>query len=524
MLESLEILPPRGKADLARTPTLSLNELSTQALGRRVEHLRDDPGIPLCVRLEGALLRTGTTAELVLGLLRRNPLMAFVLLGWVFLGVAEFKERVAQKVAFDPSGLVYRRPLLGFLRRERKAGREIFLVARTDSAIARAIADHLGLFTDVIEIDAAQAADGEFLAKTLCGRFGSGDFDYAGNGSADIAVWRTARRSVIVAPSRRLLADRTWKSQTADILCIGERKAGRFLDALRPARWVKNLLIFVPFLGASGVSDPHFLVRAYLAFCAYCLIASAGYVANDLADLMADRRHVTKRKRVLAMARLSIPRAAWLSSGLALAGFGLSLFLSPLLAEWMAIYLALSLSYSLWIKKTLLLDTFILTALSMHRILTGCILVAAMPSLWQLLFTGFFFLGLAMLTRYGELRGARFARARRATRAKAYRPGDLDLLAGFGLASGYLSALILALYPLTEPAHSLFRSPQALWSLVPFEIYWVSRVWIYARRGRIPEDPVLFAVKDRVSLGIGLAVIAIMLIALYVKLPFSALV
>jgi 4-hydroxybenzoate polyprenyltransferase len=509
---------------LATILSLSLKDLTTQALGRRLAHLRDDPSVPICVKLEGALLRTGTIAELALALMRRNPLMLFVLLGWAFLGRAEFKERVSRQAAFDPSSLAYRRALLAFLRREAGAGRDIYLVARAESGVARAIANHLGLFTEIIEVEPEEAGDGEALAKRLCGRFGTGDFDYAGSGFSDMPVWRTSRRSVIVAPTPRLLADHTWNSQTADILCLDDRKTGRVVDALRPGRWFKNLLIFVPLFGAAGWSDPQFLVRAYLALCAYCLIASAGYVANDLADLVADRRHVTKRKRVLAAGRLSIPGAAWLFLGLTLAGFGLSLFLSPLLAGWMAVYLALSLSYSLWIKKTLLLDTFVLAALSMHRILAGCILAAAMPSLWQVLFTGFFFLGLAMLTRFGELKGARVSRTKRATRAGAYRPGDLDLLAGFGLASGYLSGLILALYPVTAEAHSLFRAPEALWNLWPLEIYWISRVWIYARRGRVPDDPFLFALKDRVSLGIGLASIGIILVALFARLPLYALV
>src|SRR5262249_52419055 len=159
--------------------------------------------------------------------------------------------------------------------------------------------------------------------------------------------------------------------QTADILCPDDRSSGRYVDALHPGRWVKNLLIFLPLLEAANRNDLHFLVKSYLLFCAYCLIASAGYVLNDLIDLVADRRHITKRKRVLAAGRLPIPRAAALSSVLLAAGFGLAAFLSPFLAAWMTVYLALSLSYSLWIKKTLILDTFALTGLYMHRVLAG---------------------------------------------------------------------------------------------------------------------------------------------------------
>ncbi|HXS06879.1 MAG TPA: UbiA family prenyltransferase [Rhizomicrobium sp.] len=509
---------------MATILTLSLNDLSTQALGRRVEHVRDDPRIPLCVKLEGAVLRTGTTAELALGLVRRQPLMLFMLLGWMFLGASRFRERVAAWAALDPASLAYRRPFLAFLRREAAAGRRIILVARARPEIARAIANHLGLISDIVEVDPDAVEPGETIARTLCARFGSGDFDYAGFGPADIPIWRTARRSVIVAPSPKLLEDRIWNSQTADILCPDDRGSGRYVGALHPGRWLKNLLVFLPLLEAVNRNDLHFLVKSYLLFCAYCLIASASYVLNDLIDLMADRRHATKRKRVLATGRLSISRAAVLASLLMAAGFGLAAFLSLLLAGWLTIYLALSLSYSLWIKKTLILDTFALTGLYMHRVLAGALLAASLPSLWQMMFAGFFFFSLAMLTRYGELRAARLSGTRRATRARAYRPGDLDLLAGFGLASGYLSAFILAIYAIMPEAHALFRSPEALWNLWPMLIYWISRVWIHARRGRVPDDPILFALGDRMSFLVALGAVLVVLVALFAKLPLYPLI
>ena len=512
-----------AEPDLATILTLSLNELSTRALGRRVEHVRDDPSVPLCVKLEGAVLRTGTTAELALTLIRRHPLMLFALLGWMFLGASGFRERVAAHAALDPAHLPYRKPLLAFLRREAAAGRRIILVARARPEVARAVANHLGVISDIVEIDHDAAEPGEAIAKKLCAQFGTGDFDYAGFGPSDIPVWRTARRSVIVAPSPRLLKDRIWNSQTADIVCPDDRGTGRYVDALHPGRWIKNLLIFLPLLNAANRNDPHFLVKAYLLFCAYCLIASAGYILNDIADLTADRRHVTKRRRVLALGRLSIPRGAVWSLALMVAGFGAAAFLSPFLAGWMALYLALSLSYSFWIKKTLLFDILALTGLYLHRVLTGAILASSLPSLWQMLFAGFFFFSLAALTRYGELKGARFSGTRHATRASAYRRGDLDLLASFGLASGYMSAFILAIYVVTPEAHALFRSPEALWNLWPLLIYWVSRVWIEARRGHVPEGPILFALDDRMSFLLALGATAVVMVALFVKLPLFVL-
>ena len=509
----------RRPAESGVATILSLHDLSAKAFGRRLEHGRDDPGIPLCVKLEGAILRTGTTAELAMALVRRRPSMVFALLGWLFRGAAEFRNRVAEQAAFDPAALPYRRPFLMFLRREAASGRDILLVTRARSAVARAIAAHLGLFSGIIEIEHDEAPRGETIAKALCARFGSGDFDYAGNGHIDLPVWRTARRSVIVAPSPRLLGNQIWNSQTADVLCPDDRVSGRYVDALHPGRWIKNLLIFIPLFDAANRNSAHFVVSAYLAFCAYCLVASAGYVANDLIDLRSDRKHIIKHRRAFASGRVSIARGIILFFGLLAAGLGLGLFLSPLLAGWMAVYLALSVSYSLWIKKTLIVDTFALTALTMHRVLTGFIIAGTAPPFWLLLFTGFLFFGLGMLTRYGELKASRLSGSGLATRAVAYRPGDLDILASFGLAGGYMSVLVLALYVLTPEAHAAFRSPEALWALCPVLLYWIGRVWVYARRGRVPEDPILFALGDPVSRCVAIGAAAIFCLAAFMVLP-----
>ncbi|HEY4274120.1 MAG TPA: UbiA family prenyltransferase [Rhizomicrobium sp.] len=492
-----------------------------RALGRRLEHVRDDPSIPLCVKLEGTVLRSGTTGELALSLVRRRPWMIFWLLAWVFLGKEEFRNRVVDRAAFDPSGLAYRGPFLTYLRREAASGRNICLVARSKSPVARAIANHLGLFSDVIEVEGHDEPSGDAVAKALCARFGSGDFDYAGHEHADLPVWRTARRSVIVAPSPRLLNNHLWRSQTADVICPDDWISGRYAEALHPSRWFKNLLIFIPLFDAANRFDLHFVVSLYLAFCAYCLVASSGYIANDLIDLNADRRHVLKHRRPFASGRLAIIKGLVLSLSLALLGLGLSFFLSPLLTGWLCLYLALSLAYSLWIKKTLVLDVFVLTALSMHRVFTGIIVAGEAPSFWLVLFAGFLFFGLAVLGRYGELKSSRIWARRRATRALAYRSSDLDFLASFGLASCYVSVGILALFVLTPDAHAAFRTPEALWLLCPVLLYWIARVWIFARRGKVPEDPLQFAVRDTASIYAASAAIALLGVAIFVTIPLS---
>jgi 4-hydroxybenzoate polyprenyltransferase len=306
-------------------------------------------------------------------------------------------------------------------------------------------------------------------------------------------------------------------------LCPDDWISGRYAEALHPSRWFKNLLIFLPLFDAANRIDMRFVVSIYLAFCAYCLVASSGYIANDLADLNADRRHALKHRRPFASGRLAVAKGLALSLGLAALGLGLGFFLSPFLAGWLCLYLALSLAYSMWIKKTLVLDVFALTALSMHRVLTGTIMMGAAPSFWLVLFSGFLFFGLAVLGRYGELKSTRLWARRRATRALAYRSGDLDVLASFGLASGYLSVAILALFVLTADAHASFRTPEMLWLICPLLLYWIGRVWIFARRGKVPEDPLQFAIRDKPSIYVVAAALALLSVAVFLAVPLPAL-
>ena len=283
------------------------------------------------------------------------------------------------------------------------------------------------------------------------------------------------------------------------------REAGTLRDvvkAIRPYQWVKNLLLFVPILMSHQLGDTTKLTSVVMAFAAFCLCASASYVVNDLWDRDHDRHHPVKRNRPFASGRLSVGTGAVMVLGLYAAGLVPSLLLLPRqFTAMLVLYVVITTLYSLWLKKKLLLDVFFLAGLYTHRVLAGGTAADVEVSKWLLAFSIFFFLSLAFVKRYAELLRVQDEKAGEQIRGRAYRVEDLEIMSAVGPASGYMSVLVLALYVNQSPeAQALYKSPSLLWLLCPVMLYWITRVWFLARRRKLAEDPILFAMKDRVSL------------------------
>jgi len=199
--------------------------------------------------------------------------------------------------------------------------------------------------------------------------------------------------------------------------------------------------------------------------------------------------------------------------GLALFGVGLAALVAPpTFALYLVAYLVLTLAYSSYVKRLLLLDVLLLAGLYTLRLLAGGAAVGIALTPWLLAFSLFLFLGLAFAKRFGELQ--RITRIGAGDRSgRAYRSDDLDLLMMLGATSAYLSVLVLCLYINSDQVGRQYPRPGALWFLAPLLLYWVSRIWFVAKRGELPGDPVAFAVSDRVSIAVGLLIVAVLGIA-----------
>jgi 4-hydroxybenzoate polyprenyltransferase len=275
--------------------------------------------------------------------------------------------------------------------------------------------------------------------------------------------------------------------------------------AMRPHQWAKNLLLLVPLLAAHHIADTAALGAVLLSVVDFSLCASAMYVLNDLIDLEADREHPRKSMRPFARGELSVASGLALAAALLGAGAAISLALPARFQVVLATYCGLALAYSFVLKRLLLLDALALAGLYTLRIVAGGAVANVPLSFWLLLFSVFLFLSLAFVKRYAELEDLR-RRQRLQARGRGYRVEDLAVLWSFGTTSGYLSVLVLALYINSPEIQALYRHPKAVWMLCVLVLYWISRVWMTAHRGGMHDDPVLYALQDRVSLG--LAVLA----------------
>jgi 4-hydroxybenzoate polyprenyltransferase len=150
------------------------------------------------------------------------------------------------------------------------------------------------------------------------------------------------------------------------------------------------------------------------------------------------------------------------------------------------------------LKRIVVLDVIVLASLYGLRILAGSAVVSIWPSHWLLAFSTFLFFSLALVKRYSELVVMRRLDGDRA-KARGYEDGDGELVAAMGVASGYLAVLVLALYINSETAQILYRRNELIWLLCPLLLYWISHVWLTAHRGRMPDDPVMFAINNRTS-------------------------
>jgi 4-hydroxybenzoate polyprenyltransferase len=465
--------------------------------------------------MDGTLLATDSAWELFLSLVKRAPLSALLLPLWLLRGRACFKRRLAQLSRIDASRLPYHAEVLALLRREHARGRRLVLTTGADELIAREVAAHVGLFSEVLASDGRLNLSGREKAKQICERFAPQGFDYIGNSFADLHVWRQAGEALVVAPAPGLVSRvRRVATVTQIFQPAGQRRLGRVLATARVYQWVKNLLVFAPLVLAHDVNQFGLWLKACAAFASFCLCASAGYAVNDLLDLDSDRVHPIKRNRPLAAAQISIRVVGLLALVLALAGVGVAaVFLPARFTALLVLYLAAAAAYSAYFKRLVLVDVFLLAGLYTLRILAGGAAVGVPISRWLAAFSMFFFLSLAFAKRFSELRVSNHGE-RGETFGRGYLGVDASFLQSVGAASGYLAVLVMAFYVDSAEVRRLYGHPQWLWLVCPLLLYWISRLWLLAQRGEVREDPLVFALTDRASYLVALCLLGVIWLAL----------
>lgn len=453
---------------------------------------------PLCIDLDGTLIKTDTLFEAIILLLKQNPLNSFLLFLWLPLGRAYFKKKVFSAAQPRVENLPTNDQFLAYLQEQYSLGREIYLVTASHISMAKKFIHHFPFIKEVIASDEKLNLKGKNKKRVLNERFGEKQYDYAGNSRSDLYIWESAQDGIVVNAKNTLLEKAKKITNIQNVLDQQKFSIKAYLKALRIHQYSKNTLIFIPLLTSHLYWNSHLVFQAILAFISFCLLSSGVYILNDLVDLEADRNHQTKKNRPFASGILSIQQGIFLVPFLCITSLAIALYLPFKFLLILAIYFILTFLYSFYLKKLLLVDVFILALLYTLRVFAGIETLGTGYSVWLISFSVFFFLSLAFVKRYNELY---FAKQTNKTTIhnRGYLVSDLNHLSQFGIVSGYLSTLIFALYLNSDTVRALYKEPNFLWPICIILLFWITRIWTLAMRGKVHEDPVLFALKDKVS-------------------------
>jgi 4-hydroxybenzoate polyprenyltransferase/phosphoserine phosphatase len=453
--------------------------------------------IPLVVDLDGTLTPADVFIEDAFAYIGSNLGNIFKIMGALFRGKAQLKQLVTAQLGFDAALLPYNETVLAYIKVAKAAGRKVYLATAANEMRAEAIARHLGLFDGVFASSSTHNLSGSNKACLLVEKFGKGQFDYIGNGAPDLKIWRECREAILVSTSAVLARKARAAAPFCHVLDTGATPTPRtWLKALRVHQYSKNTLVFVPLLTSHSFTASA-LIESLIAFVAFCAAASSIYLTNDLIDIWADRAHPSKCKRPLARGTIAPKAAVFVSFSLLLVALGIAASLSCYYLIVIGAYIALTISYSLFIKRKLFIDIIVLSLLYTIRIWAGAVAIDVALSNWLLTFSLFVFTALALIKRYTEL----------ATRLDAnladpsnrnYRKEDLPVLGALAAACGMNAVTVFALYVSSDAVAALYPNPDFLWVNCPILVYLLGRMLIMAQRREMHDDPIVFVLHDRI--------------------------
>lgn len=467
---------------------------------------RDNPGVPLVVDVDGSLVCGDLLIEGTARFLAASPLSLFAVPFWLIRGRAALKRRIARAVSLPPATLVLNPAVLDEITSAKAEGRTVWLASASDEMAVAPLAEAVGA-AGCLASDGCTNLVGRTKAAALVERFGEGGFDYVGNEQRDLAVWKHARRTIGVNLSASLAGRVRALDERARFLPGLGGGPRDYFRALRPHQWVKNVLVFIPLVAAHTTQPEMYIVAAGM-FVALSACASGTYLLNDLLDLPHDRRHTSKRRRPMAAGQIMLLPIIGMGAVLVLGGLALAFSLSARAGLGLLGYLIVSVAYSLFLKRKVFLDVVTLALLYAIRVFVGALAALVPLSPWFLAFFLFIFLALAVVKRQHELRTLHNSGEPNA-RGRAYVVDDLSAMTALAAGSSFAAVVVFALYIQSLDVAALYSRPTFLWAICPMLLYWLGRVTLLANRGAVADDPVVFAMWDRVSWLTGLSVLAV---------------
>lgn len=447
------------------------------------------------VDLDRSLLRVDLLHEALARLGIRSPLR-LISLAWKHRNsLATFKTAVAEQVHFDPETLPYDPQVISYLQGKEASGHRLILATASPREWAAPVAKHLGLFSAVLATDTSVNLKRSRKLEAIREVLENAPFAYVGDSNDDIPIFEAATEGrVLVGSSLRPLTllrqvdgGFTHLSPANSLAQVQSA-----IRACRPIHWIKNLLIFLPAVTGWGIYDPALLLRCFVAFLAFSLVASAVYLINDLADLAADRAHPDKRNRPIAFGSLQASSAIILAGSLVMVGFGLAIVTGPIVVVALLVYLILNAAYTIRLKEMPLTDIALLCSFYLVRVLLGIAVLQLSPSIWFIAFLGCLFAELAHWKRYAEVVNTSASASKR----RSYTNQDANVLLAFGVGFSFTAALVLTLYLRSDEISPVYHAPQLLALLAPLLLLHNLGMWLEASRGNGASDPIMFILKS----------------------------
>ncbi|MCG6904109.1 MAG: UbiA family prenyltransferase [Rhodobacter sp.] len=463
---------------------------------------------PLVLDVDGTFLRTDMLFECFWAGLGKDPFATLRACAAHFRQRQVLKAELARIADLRTDLLPVNGDVAALALDAAKAGREVILASASDTPLVAALAEQHGLSPRIFASTAAVNLKGAAKADALVSAFGESGFDYAGNEPVDRAIWDHAAGAVIVGDLPRAAGALTEQGKAVTQL-PGGWAFRDLIRALRPHQWVKNVLLLVPLVASHAVGLAP-LAMILLGIVAFSAAASSIYIVNDLLDLEADRLHATKHRRPFASGAVPIKIGMAAFGVMALIALAISLMIGWGFLAVIAVYMTLSLAYSLRLKRMRWVDIATLAALYTLRVIAGALAIDVLVTGYLLVFIFPTFLCLGCVKRLTEVT---LAKGDERLPGRGYgRPdrGDLLNVAGLG---AFASVFIFVLYSFSDHALGLYPTQWLLWlAAVPLAIWLIRMIWL-GYTGKQDYDPIVFAMRDKTGLGLIMIMLAIMFYA-----------
>lgn len=464
--------------------------------------------------LDHTLIKTDLLHEQCLMAIKKNLLHGISILKALLKGKIALKQFLATVAPIDPSLLPYNEEVLSLAQKFHSEGKKVILISASLDSEVKKIANHVRCFTESFGSTTLNLK-GLSKLKLIQEQLGLTHWSYVGDSNADLPLWRESQTAYLVETNERLFSLVKEQNPNKKIILIQKNKNffKTFLKGIRAHQWVKNILVFTPLLLSHQFHDKMVLAQSLLSFVLFSFTASSIYILNDLFDLSADRRHTKKKNRPWASGDLGIPLGIICFIFFAFTALFTTFNCDTESGFLLLSYFILNLFYTFKLKSLLLIDVILLALMYNLRIIFGGLMTEIPISPWLLTFSVFFFLGLAFIKRFAELKKHASSDSSK-QKARAYQPEDQVMIAIIGVASSLLSVLVFALYLNSPTVQELYQNNNYLWLITPALLYWVARTWILVYRGNLDDDPIAFAIKDKPTYMVGAFIFFILLFSI----------